>query len=197
MLLVDQSEARAQQLKRILGKNFEFEPRRRKDIDFIYLIASPEQARQLKPLINFYFANNLPVYAGSQIYSGEPSPEKDRDLDGIEFCDIPWMLDKPDALKQSMLAAWPDANPRYFRLNALGADAYRLQSRLHLLANVPGAGLFGATGTLTISDHNRIQRGLAWASIKNGKVKKLPKIVDTTVMEQDGNDGTYRQEAIR
>ncbi len=196
LLQVDQSEARNRELKRVLGKDAAFEPHRRQDIDFIYLVASPEQARLIKPLLNFYYANDLPVYSGSQIYSGEPSPAKDRDLDGIIFCDIPWMLEQPDKLKRSMLAAWPNANPRYFRLNALGADAYRLQARLHMLAHTSSTGLFGATGNLNIGEHNRIQRGLTWAMISDGMPQPLPTIVDTDVMEQDENTGaTHSEEA--
>ncbi|HVK98635.1 MAG TPA: penicillin-binding protein activator [Dongiaceae bacterium] len=193
LLSVDQSEARFRQLKQVVGKKVEFEPRRRQDIDFLYLVASPEQARLIKPLINFYYANDLPVYSGSQIYVGEPTPSKDRDLDGITFCDIPWMLDKPDKLKRSMLGAWPNANPRYFRLNALGADAYRLQARLHMLTHVGTSGLFGATGSLTIGPHNRIQRGLAWATMTDGAPRALPKVIDTEAMEQDENPGSANE----
>lgn len=193
MLLIDQSEARAQQLKRIVGRNMEFQPRRRKDIDFIYLVATPEQGRLIKPLLNFYFAETLPVYSGSQIYSGEINPEKDRDLDGIAFCDLPWMLEKPDSMKKRMLEAWPKSNPRFFRLNALGVDSYRLHTRIQLLKQVPGAGLFGATGNLSIGPQNRIQRGLAWASFKGGKTTLLPKIIDTAAMEDNGNSTTNGQ----
>lgn len=194
LLQVDQSEARNRELKRVLGKDAAFEPHRRQDLDFIYLVASPEQARLIKPLLNFYYANDLPVYSGSQIYSGEPSPAKDRDLDGIIFCDIPWMLEQPDKLKRSMLSAWPNANPRYFRLNALGADAYRLQARLHMLTHTASTGLFGATGNLNIGEHNRIQRGLTWAMISNGMPQPLPTIVDTDVMEQNENTGATHSE---
>lgn len=192
-LLVDQSEARAQQIKRVVGRNMEFQPRRRQDIDFLYLVGTPEQARLIKPLLNFYFAENLPVYASSQIYSGENNPEKDRDLDGVLFCDLPWMLEQPDSMKRRLLEAWPKTSPRFYRLNALGVDAYRLQTRIHLLKQVPGAGIFGATGSLSIGEQNRIQRGLAWATFKDGKPVPLPKIIDTAAMEDDGHRTPDRQ----
>jgi outer membrane PBP1 activator LpoA protein len=185
MLLVHYSEQRAQQLKRITGKKLEFQPRRRQDIDFIYLISTPEQARQIRPLLDFYYAEDIPVIAGSQIYSGKPSPKKDRDLNGIEFCDIPWLLEKPDAIQQAMINAWPKADHRYFRFNAMGVDAYRLQSRLQLLTQIPDAGLFGATGNLSIGIDNKVHRGLSWAVIKNGKPTLLPKPIDTEVMESN------------
>lgn len=194
MLLVDQSEARAQQLRRIIGRSFEFQPRRRQDIDFIYLIATPEQGRLIKPLFNFYFAENLPVYSGSQIFSGEDGNDKDRDLDGIRFCDLPWMLNNSDPMKSRLLDAWPKANPRFFRLNALGVDAYRLQTRVTLLQQVPGASLYGATGALSIGEDNHIHRELAWATIKDSHIKATPSVIDNSTTEQHGSKTTYNEE---
>lgn len=185
LLLVEQSEARAQQLKRIVGRNMEFQPRRRQDIDFLFLVATPEQARLVKPLLDFYFADNLPVYATSQIYSGEPNPDKDRDLNGLLFCDLPFILESGDNMKRHLQDAWPNANPRFFRLNALGIDAYRLQTRIQLLHKVPNSTLFGATGTLSVGEHNRIQRGLTWARFEAGQPKLLPKIIDTATMDDN------------
>lgn len=183
MLLVQHSEFRARQLRNILGKPVEFQPRRRQDIDFIYLISTPEQARQIRPLLDFYYAEDIPVIAGSQIYSGKASPKNDRDLNGIEFCDIPWLLEKPDTIQQAMRKAWPKADHRYFRLNAMGVDAYRLQSRLQLLTQIPDAGLFGATGNLSIGIDNQVHRELSWAVMKNGRPQLLPKITETEIKE--------------
>ncbi|AUM14084.1 penicillin-binding protein activator [Ketobacter alkanivorans] len=179
MLLVQHSELRAQQLKGILGKPIEFHPRRRQDIDFIYLISTPEQARQIRPLLDFYYAEEIPVLAGSQIYSGKTDPKADRDLNGIEFCDIPWLLEKPDAIQKALMKAWPKADHRYFRLNAMGVDAYRLQSRLQLLTQIPDAGLFGATGNLSIGIDNKVHRELSWAVMKGGRPTLIPKISES------------------
>lgn len=206
MLLVHQSQLRTQQLKRITGKKIESQPRRRQDIDFIFLMATPEQARQIRPLLDFYYATDIPVIASSQIYSGKPTPKKDKDLNGIEFCDIPWLLEKPDAIQVAMQEAWPKANHRYYRLNAMGVDAYRLSSRIQLLTNVPDAGLFGATGTLYIAPDNSIRRHLTWAVIKQGKATPLPKKIapqptdgnEAVKLEQGSNsEATYGKKANR
>ncbi|MAR89902.1 MAG: penicillin-binding protein activator [Pseudomonadota bacterium] len=180
MLLVQYSEQRARQLRNILGKPLEFQPRRRQDIDFIYLISTPEQARQIRPLLDFYYAQDIPVLAGSQIYSGEPNPKLDSDLNGIEFCDIPWLLENPDTIQQAFNRAWPAADHRYARLNAMGVDAYRLQSKLQLLTQIPDAGLFGATGNLSIGIDNKVKRELVWAVIKQGQPQLLPKVAPAT-----------------
>lgn len=187
MLLVHLSELRAQQLRSITGKKIEFHPRRRQDIDFIFLMATPEQARQIRPLLDFYYAKDIPVLASSTIYSGESAPRKDKDLNGVEFCDIPWLLDNPDAIKKAMQSAWPNGNPRYARLNAMGVDAYRLQQRINLLINVPETSLFGATGILNLGPNNHIQRTLSWAVIQDGLVTPLPKLPeqDTLPLERE------------
>ena len=190
MLLVQYSEFRAKQLRNILGKNIEFQPRRRQDIDFIYLIATPDQARQIRPLLDFYYAEEIPVIAGSQIFSGQTNPKTDRDLNGIEFCDIPWLLEKPDAIQNALNQAWPKADHRYFRLNAMGVDAYRLQTRLQMLTQIPDAGLFGATGNLTIGIDNKVHRELSWAIIKNGRPQLLPRITDTEFKDSPSQEGS-------
>ena len=195
MLMVQHSELRARQLRNILGKKVEFQPRRRQDIDFIYLISTPEQARQIRPLLDFYYAESIPVIAGSQIYSGKANPKTDRDLNGIEFCDIPWLLEKPDAIQQALKRAWPKGDHRYFRLNAMGVDAYRLQSRLQLLTQIPDAGLFGATGNLGIGIDNKVHRELSWAIIKNGRPELLPRITETDIKDsQTFPEGSHATE---
>lgn len=42
-----------------------FEPPnlRREDFDVIFLVATPKIGRQIKPLLSFYYANNIPIYA--------------------------------------------------------------------------------------------------------------------------------------
>jgi len=175
MLMIQQSQSRANQLKRMLGISFEFQPRRRQDIDFVFILASPKQARQIKPLLDFHYAADIPVYATSHIYSGKPKASKDRDINGVEFCDIPWLLTTPTETQQNLNHAWPNASSRYRRLNALGVDAYRLHARIQLLTGVPGARFFGATGVLSLSPENLILRELNWAKIKRGTPRAVPK----------------------
>ena len=58
-------------LQQLLGRNLEFEMRRRQDAEFIFVVASPSMGRQIKPFINYYYAYDLPVIATSRIYSGK------------------------------------------------------------------------------------------------------------------------------
>ena len=79
-------------LRRIIRQPFEFDPRRRQDIDFIFLLANPSQARGIKPTLAFFFAEDLPVYSTSHMNDNSESRIDYLDLAGIRFCDIPWKL---------------------------------------------------------------------------------------------------------
>lgn len=167
---IEDSNNRAKDLTN-LGIKFNFEPRRRQDIDCIFLITNPENARQVKPLLNFYYASKIPVYANSAIYSGIPNPSLNRDLDGIQFCDIPWMLDGTianHAIYQSVKNLWKENFSQYSRLYALGIDAYKLSNQMPQLLYMPEVGISGMTGILKIDHNNIIYRKLMWGTFENG-----------------------------
>lgn len=179
MLNVDESEARATELRRITGQRFEFTPRRRQDIDFVFMLANPEQARQLKPTIAFYYAEDIPVYATSHVYEPGSPRITAIDLNGIRFCDIPWKLLKADGVQAQVQNTWPTANVRLGPFYALGVDAYRLYPRLQQLKDIPGAKLFGTTGILHLRDDNVVTRTLMWAHFQDGEVSPVPMILDS------------------
>ncbi|MGD8385235.1 MAG: penicillin-binding protein activator, partial [Lysobacterales bacterium] len=63
LLGIDASIARKRALQAQLGVSLGFEPYRRHDFDFIFLAASPQNGRQIKPLLRYYDAGDVPVYA--------------------------------------------------------------------------------------------------------------------------------------
>jgi len=174
MLLVDESQERRRRLEAALGTNLEFEPRRRQDVDFIFVAAQARDGRQIRPQLRFHYAANLPVYATSAIYSPEEGPN--RDLDGVAFDDMPWVLaDDGDvaALRQELEAIWPASTGRRARLYALGFDAYRLVPLLRNDREALQQGVPGMTGKLTLTADRRIQRELDWARISGGRLIRL------------------------
>jgi hypothetical protein len=175
-MLIEQSEARALELERLFGANLQFEPRRRQDIDMIFLIADPVQARQIKPTLAFHFAGSIPVYATSQVYSGVPSAKADRDLNDVRFNAMPWIFDTSSREKKT-IGQHAQSSAIYSRLHALGVDVYRLYPRLTQLAQVPDMRLYGATGALRLRDNNRIEREQTWARFRNGLAQPLPMVV--------------------
>ncbi|MEY8246900.1 MAG: penicillin-binding protein activator [Bermanella sp.] len=172
LMSVDDSERRARNLRRQLGVRLEFQARRRQDVDFIFVAALPHQARQIKPTLAFNFAKNIPVLATSQIYSGKKSRKKDRDLENVVFCDIPWVLDNPP-LRKKIQALWPNTRSGLDRLYALGLDAYRLHPRLGQISVLSQSTVQGQSGQLTMDRHGQIIRNLPFAQFKKGLAKKI------------------------
>ena len=189
VLKLDDSKARQQQLTRHLGTNLEFEPRRRQDVDFVFLVASSRQARLIRPQLRFYRASSLPVYTTSRVYSGQPDASKDADMNGIIFCDMPWTLENSgssDHLQQTINASWPGNASRYRRLYALGIDAYRLTPYLGELGNNMFGAYHGVTGNLSLGPRGHINRSLRCAKFSRG----LPVLLEPTVTSETGGDTT-------
>lgn len=163
---IPRSEARGKEIESVLNRKVESTPHRRRDIDAIFMMAKSAQARSIKPLLNFYYAGDLPVYSTSRIYSGYPGSTLDRDLDNVRFTEIPWIL-QSSPLKQQIIAAQPSAK-NYLRLYALGVDSFNLYPRLRQLENAADKHLSGQTGTLTLDAQRIVQRELLLAQMRNG-----------------------------
>lgn len=161
VLDIDASEARLQRLLDVLPRsNVAFTPRRRRDIDFIFLMANPRVGRQIKPALDFYFADDLPVFALPSIYDGYDNPDLNRDLEGVIFADAPLMWLDPGVPLAS------GGTER--RLQAMGIDSFRLYPRLQQFLRRQVTSLRGATGELHMEENRRIHRRLTPGRFENG-----------------------------
>lgn len=171
---IDASEARAGQIRSLIPRtNIEFVPRRRQDVDFIFLLANPSEGRQIKPTLAIHFAGDVPVYAMPSIFDGSSNPTANQDLNGIVFNDAPWILENADSLKRAANTTWAPASGPVQRLRAMGVDAYRLYLRMEHMRAFPYMSLEGATGTLSITPDGSIHRRLRNAVILNGEASVL------------------------
>lgn len=145
-------------------------PRRRTDIDMIFLVAHPTQGRQIKPTLDFLYAKDLPIYATSAIYTGTPDPARDADLEAIQFIASPWSLAEPAALAPHPDGELPATHRQLF---ALGVDSYLLHAQF--TGNLPGMAqpIHGQTGTLMLDGGGRIQRTQPWARFVAGRAIPL------------------------
>jgi outer membrane PBP1 activator LpoA protein len=166
-LQIDKSQRRLQRLQQIIGIRPDYEPYRRTDIDFIFLLARPNEGRAIKPLLAYHYAGDIPVYATSHIYPGGNSPKKDQDINGVRFIDIPWIFDDKSAIRKDIRDGIP-SSPAYQRMYALGVDSFRLHLRLKQLRSGASGQVFGETGTLTLNELGQIERELALAEIQDG-----------------------------
>ncbi|MEC8429318.1 MAG: penicillin-binding protein activator, partial [Pseudomonadota bacterium] len=165
------------QLRAILNQHMEFEPRRRQDVDMIFLISRHDDARQIKPTLDFHYASDLPVYASSHIYAGKNDKKRDRDLNGIRFTTLPWFFEAGNHPEKALIEQQTKTAPSYQRLYALGVDSYHLYPRLPQLETIQGARLYGATGSLALDNQRRVEREQIWAQMRGGVARQLPQSV--------------------
>jgi outer membrane PBP1 activator LpoA protein len=174
LLNLNESRSRYNRLKRVLATQLHYNERVRKDVDAIFLSASPKTARSIYPQLRFYGAIRIPVYAASNIYTGLAHPSANRDLNKITFCDIPWLFSETysGALSlESLRDVWRPLPNKYLRLVALGIDSFHLIDHLSEINNKPFS---GATGTLSLNSQNRITRQLVCAKFSHGTALLQP-----------------------
>lgn len=166
-----ESEQRAKQLQATLGTQLDAQPARRQDIEFVFVAASPQQARHIKPTLAFQYASDVPIYATSAVNpgSGQATPE----LDAIQLSEMPWFIDLNHSSRQHIVHHWPQALGPMGRFYAMGADAYQLANHLQQFKVLSNANLSGLTGTLRKGPGQRIERTLYWTQFVDGKLEQL------------------------
>lgn len=180
LLQLNQSEQRRRSVQSVIKEEVQFEPRRRQDADFIFIAASPQQARQIRPQLSYHFASDLPVYATSHVFSGNENISADQDINGVLYCDIPWLLSNEPSmalLRDTLDIQATSSSSRLPRFAALGIDAYLIIPHLQRLAANDYDRYDGTTGKLSIVEQNRIYRELIWAKFEKGQpltIEPLP-----------------------
>lgn len=164
---LNESVVRTRNLQTIISSKLVSDSRIRPDVDAIFIIAKPNQARLLKPQLKFFKAENIPVYSTSQILSQTVDTALDRDLNGIKFCQSAFIIE-PMTLQNVLNFDVSKIRglKKYF---ALGFDAISIYPRLEWMQTMQNQQLEGMSGLLNIDGNGKIHRELAWAQFKRGK----------------------------
>ena len=177
LLNVTQSNARHVALQKLFNEKIAYSPRRRADVDVIFINALPTQARQIVPYLSFYYAGNLPTFATGQLYNGIPNVNRDKDLDGVQFPIMPWEIAPSEmggAYRDMFQVLWKNNFNENSLLYAFGIDAYTLMTQIETKQAFPSTGIMGNTGTLFLNQNQLIKRGLLWAQFQNGQPVLMP-----------------------
>ncbi|MDD2929936.1 MAG: penicillin-binding protein activator [Sideroxydans sp.] len=130
----------------------------------VFLASEPDQARMIRP----YIFSDIPVYATSQIFTGNGNNLVNYDLAEIRFFDMPWVI-QPD---HPAVMVYPRVEPPYpldmERLYALGVDAYRMLQVLYHHNTANALPLDGVTGKLTLAG-NQVKREGVKSILRNGQ----------------------------
>ena len=186
LMALSQSVQRYRRLRaNIGGVPLQFDPRRRQDVQMVFLAADAKAGRLIKSQLKFHYAGDLPVYSTSFIYSMDG--RSDADLEGVMFADTPWIVSPPPWIAdypQVYGEFWPGER-RLGRLHAMGYDAYHLVAGLYAARTGPMEEITGATGRLWLDADGRVHRKLAWAQFDRGRPVALPDTDEIGEMMED------------
>ncbi|WP_197464571.1 penicillin-binding protein activator [Marinomonas aquimarina] len=163
LLQVDESEARIRSVRQWTRQDVESTPRARQDLDYVYYVGKLGDAKQIRPLLNFYFAEDIPMLASQTIHDKTPSSNtKSEDIERIIFTELPAVL--------SETSQGGNAPFVLQRLSALGNDSYLLAKRLALFTNVKSAKVSAQTGIITLDDDGIFNRRPNIVTYKQGEL---------------------------
>ena len=175
LMALSGSVRRYQRLRANIGGPLQFDPRRRQDVDAIFMAADAAAGRLMKAQLKFHYAGDLPVYSTSSIFGMDG--RSNADLNGVMFADTPWII-SPQPWISRLPALYEEYWPRQRRLgrlHAMGYDAYQLVAPLFASRGGPVALIDGATGRLRVDADGKVHRDLAWAQFQRGEPVALPR----------------------
>lgn len=161
------SAQRSSALRNLFEARVETEGRRRDDLDAIFLVCrSSEEARALRPLIDYHFAGDLPVYAVSTADTGRDDPALNRDLGSLRVLALPWRL---NASEVPGFESYDDRSS-LSALHALGADAFALARRWWRTESTSATRFAGHTAALHARGQT-LERRLTLAEFDRGVLR--------------------------
>ena len=150
------SITRIRAIERAFDAPVDTQPRKRDDIDSIFiLVDSIEKARELRPLLKFNYAGDLPVFAPSSIYQAQTSVNN-RDLDGVNFVLAPGLMGTASDQRQLFL---------------LGLDAAEFVSHFNQALTTSATVMHGKTGSLAHDLRGNVLRRLNPVVFARGRVQ--------------------------
>lgn len=163
---LQESQQNISQMRSVLRRSLETQPRSRRDIDAVYIVASSGELTLIKPFIEVAInPDTVPpkLFANSYSNNGRRLYE---DLSDVTYGDIPLLVNPDEQLKAQMDQLWPKGSFAEKRLQALGMDAYRLIDELPQMKVIQGYTVQGHTGILSIDQNCVVQRELSWTEFE-------------------------------
>tara|TARA_R110001632_G_scaffold82802_1_gene183587 strand:- start:22108 stop:23883 length:1776 start_codon:yes stop_codon:yes gene_type:complete len=151
LLLIDESYARKRRIEQWTGTKVESIARSREDLDYVFYVGKLNDAKQIRPLIDFYFADKIPMLATSTLNDSEPDKSiNPSDIERILFTEVPALT--PNSTTLDVLPKNQSSNILR-RLQALGADSYLLANKYRLFTLLPSTKISANTGIITIDEN--------------------------------------------
>lgn len=161
LLLLGQSTKRKIKLSRIISEDIEHNARTRLDIDSLFLSVSTEEARSIKPTLDYNYFEGMAVFLINDWDGDIQFLETDKDLEDVISIDFPFMI--PTSLPEDLKTV--QNKSRNF---AIGYDAFEIVLLIKGARNLNKTIYKGLTGKITFKDKS-IYRKSTIFEIKNGK----------------------------
>ena len=156
---VTDSENRRRELSKTLALRLEHTPRIRQDMSAVVVHTDPKKAQRIRPLLDFYYLDQTPVYLIGAYR--DDLPDIVEDLKNTRVMVTPWDLGTP--AKQA-LASRPLAQGVFGSLVGVGIDAMSMAVQLGFGGSTS---IQGETGFLTLSADSMIHRQLSTIHISS------------------------------
>lgn len=178
-LEISLSKQRIRDIDVRIRQKLKTETRSRRDLDMIYIVGSPNETRLLKPYIDVNispFAQAIPIFASSRSHNDNGDSSDRRDLTGLHFTEMPWLLDSKQQnkpLKELNKSIWPSRSNSLQRIFAMGYDSLSLVDKFQMIKQTPYIRHYGQTGILKLDDQGVLTRSLLWGSYQKDKVAEI------------------------
>ena len=160
LLLLEQSIKRKRKLSRIITKELNHKARTRKDINTLFLSVNTQEARSLKPALDYNYFEGMQVFLANDWVGDIQFLKVDKDLDGVISIDMPFML--PTPLPNELRSLQYKA-----RNFAIGYDAFEIALLTKGAGNLSKITYKGLTGKITFNK-NEIYRKSTIFKISDG-----------------------------
>lgn len=131
--------------------------------EMVFFVGSSSDAAAMMETLTRNGAEQVPVYATSQVFDGQ---RMDARTDGLRLCLAPWQAGAGPLRTD---ATPPPASADM--LFAMGADAQMLYSKLAMMRSNPSLHVPGNTGYLSMDGERRVVRTLVWGVLKDGQLQ--------------------------
>lgn len=176
---VSTSQTRINNIDKRIRQKIKTEARNRRDLDMIYVVGSPNETRLLKPYIDVNispFAKKIPIFASSRSHSDNADKSDSRDLTGLQFTEMPWILpskQQNQPLKQLTETIWPNKSDSLQRIFAMGYDSLSLIDKFNMFKQYPYIRHYGQTGILKLNNNTVLTRSLLWGRYQMDMVQEI------------------------
>jgi outer membrane PBP1 activator LpoA protein len=170
MLHVTPALVRSRQLSAVLGQPLRLLAQARQDFDFIFIALSPDQAKQVVPLIHYYSGSATPCYSTSAIVTSDLKLRHNQDLHHVLFSYSPWyfgyLSPNHSKLKKMITGTWPKMSKNYGIFYAYGVDLYGLIAHIPVMKQMRATRFYGLTGTLKLDASQVIKRTMRFTLLR-------------------------------